>query len=52
MKLTKGKIHKIFLKHNQTRKNSKVGNTKIIKNILTYKNYKNFNLKNKTFKKI
>jgi hypothetical protein len=52
MKLTKGKIHKIFLKQIQTRKNSKLDKTKTIKHFLTYKNYKNFNLKNKTLKNI
>jgi hypothetical protein len=52
MKLTKGKIHKILIIQYQTRKNRKLGNTKTIKNVLTYKNYKNYNLKNKTLKNI
>lgn len=51
MKLTKGKLHKILIIQCQTRKNS-IKNEKTVKNVLTYKNYRNFNLKNKTLKNI
>jgi hypothetical protein len=51
MKLTKGKLHKIFLLKIQTRKNYII-NRKTKTNVLSYKNNTNFNLKNKTLKNI
>jgi hypothetical protein len=47
MKITKGRIHKILLKVHQTRKR-----TKNMKNSHshTYKNKKQFNLRNRTIK--
>ena len=51
MKFTKGKIQKLLLKNKQTNKNYK---RKIFSNINnycnTFKNRKQFNLKNKTLK--
>lgn len=50
MKITKGRIHKILLKEHQTRKRTK--NIKNSKNSHshTYKNKKQFNLRNRTIK--
>ena len=49
MKITKGRIHKILLKEHQTRKSTK--NMKTNSHSHTYKNKKQFNLRNRTIKK-
>jgi hypothetical protein len=48
MKLTKGRIHKLFLKEKQTRKHIKPKSQ--INHVITYKQKKTFNLRNRTIK--
>jgi len=50
MKLTKCRLHKIFLKENQTRKLIKNKNKKLLTHNNTYKKRKHFNLRNNTIK--
>lgn len=56
MKLTKGRIHKILLQQQQTRKkynkitDINLKNKSIQNHFTTYKNYYSLNLKNKTLK--
>lgn len=49
MKLTKGRIDKLFTKENQTRKRFK--NKKILTHTHTFRRKKPFNLKNTTLRK-
>jgi hypothetical protein len=48
MRLTKGRIHKLFLKEHQTRKHIKQKSQ--MKHTITYKQKKTFNLRNRTIK--
>ena len=50
MKLTKGRIHKLFLKENQTRKHNKNKPQKINTYSNTCKQKRHLNLRNRTIK--